>query len=239
MRQYKKIFFTNLPAFYKINLFNQISKNAEILVAFTGQTGGLGRKRDFFEANMEFDCRFLSPKLPVRMLQVIRILITTSYEELVIGGWDSPEMWLCSFFSKRARNSLVLESSYKESVSTGLRGFLKKLFLRRISKVYASGKSQAKLVRKLGFRKKVAITKGVGIINFVDQPIYKEVETINRFLYVGRFSSEKNIRALIDIFIDELPQLQLELIGYGPLEDEIKKRSERSSNISILGVYRK
>lgn len=43
---YSKVFITNLPSFYKLNLYNAIAENERIFVVFTGDTAG-ERNRDF------------------------------------------------------------------------------------------------------------------------------------------------------------------------------------------------
>jgi len=37
---YSKVFITNLPSFYKLNLYNAIAENERIFVVFTGDTAG-------------------------------------------------------------------------------------------------------------------------------------------------------------------------------------------------------
>jgi len=48
MKKYDTIIITNLPAFYKINLFNEINKRKKIYVVFTGTDAGQ-RNADFLE----------------------------------------------------------------------------------------------------------------------------------------------------------------------------------------------
>ena len=38
---YSKVFITNLPSFYKLNLYNAIAENERIFVVFTGDTAGV------------------------------------------------------------------------------------------------------------------------------------------------------------------------------------------------------
>ena len=60
--------------------------------------------------------------------------------------------WIILFFSPKQLNALVIESSIHESSVTGFKGFLKKIFLSRISKAYCSGRSQVSILDKLNFR---------------------------------------------------------------------------------------
>ena len=54
-----KIIITNLPAFYKIRLFNEVNKKIKILVLFTGHAAD-GRNTDFYKGNLEFEHIFLN-----------------------------------------------------------------------------------------------------------------------------------------------------------------------------------
>lgn len=52
-------------------------------------------------------------------------------------------------------------------------------------------------------------------------------------LYVGRLSPEKNLRRLIEV-VNRHPEWHLSIVGFGPLEEELKAISE--SNIHLLGA---
>ncbi len=218
---YDIVFITNLPAFYKINLYNAIARNKDILVIFTGDTAEM-RNRDFFSGKMLFESKFLDSTSILKKLQSVnRILKTITYKELIIGGWDSLPLWLSAFISNKKKNSLVIESSYIESVSNGLKGLIKKLFIKRIHRVYASGKGQRFLALRLGFKGEIIITKGVGIFNIVEQPAYISKKIVRNFIYVGRLSPEKNLAFLIDVF-NKLPSLKLHIVGFGPEEKKLQ-----------------
>ncbi|MGJ1406600.1 glycosyltransferase family 4 protein [Sphingobacterium siyangense] len=57
------------------------------------------------------------------------------------------------------------------------------------------------------------------------------------FVYVGRLSDEKGILNLIDTFIGT--DFQLQLIGGGPLENEVLRRIKDQPNISYLGFKKR
>lgn len=57
------------------------------------------------------------------------------------------------------------------------------------------------------------------------------------FIYVGRLSEEKGILNLIDAFIGL--DFQLQIIGGGPLEDEVIRRIKDQPNISYLGFKKR
>lgn len=227
-----KIILTNLPAFYKIKLFNAINEFEDCFVIYTSNCIQ-ERRKDFFQEDAKFRYIMLKGGKFRSALKLINIILFTKYDEFIIGGWDEIYNWICAFLSPKGKNSLIVESSCYESTTTGIKGLIKRLFLYRISKIYASGKSQKKLCTSLRFKgDKIVITQGVGIFNYHEQPPYKPIEKIKKFLYVGRFSPEKNLSHLITVF-NKFPELNLNLIGYGEQEEELKYIA--GNNINFIG----
>lgn len=234
MKKYSSFFITNIPSFYKLSLYNEINKHQLVFVLFTGDVIQ-ERTNNFFSGRYEFDY-FEMNNLYVfqKVWKTIWFLYTLQYDELIICGWDTIPLWIASLIGKKVKNSTVIESSYLESNFTGIRGILKKLYMSRISKVYASGKSQVILARKMGFKgDNLIVTKGVGVFNYIPQPQYKRKESIKNFIYVGRLSEEKNLRFLIKFF-NRQPSLNLNIVGYGYQENELKEMA--CDNIRFLGT---
>ncbi|MBR0339931.1 MAG: glycosyltransferase family 4 protein [Alistipes sp.] len=223
---------TNLPSFYKINLYNGIAKYRSITVIYTGD-GGQDRNKDFFKGQMNFKSIFLSSNKIWRLFRLLKILTTTKYKELQIGGWDAMPLWLAAFVSPKRKNAAVIESSYLESATVGVKGLIKRLFISRISKVYASGVSQRKVTDNLGFDGRTVITKGVGVFNVVPQPKYEPRESVGKFVYVGRLTAVKNLELLISVF-NKLPHLSLTIVGFG--EQEVLLRDMAGENIYFTGA---
>src|SRR5690606_35575292 len=114
-------------------------------------------------------------------LKLAKLLRTLSYKEIVVGGWDLWEFWLINFLSKSIKNSVVIESA-SESHTTGLKGWIKKRFLSRVTKAYVSGKAQSDLLHNLKFRGEIVKTFGVGIFN-MHQSIISHHAFNGRFLF--------------------------------------------------------
>ena len=203
-----------------------------IYVIYTGLDGN-DRNEDFFKGQMNFPHLFLRGNVFTKMYQLLFTLRKTQYTELVIGGWDSIYYWIANFVSKKCKNAIVLESSYLESIATGYKGRMKRLFLHRVNKIYASGKSNVRLAELLEFNGEIVITKGVGVFNYIEQPRFQRREEVKKFLYVGRLVKEKNLEYLIHKF-NSYPELSLSIVGFGQLEDDLKKIS--NSNIHFLGA---
>ena len=233
----KTIFITPLPAFYKVNLYNEIAKRKDISAWFLGNETIENRSSDFVSTEMNFDHFFINTgsfqnRNKIRSsFKLIKKLIIQNPIEVIIGGWDTVEFWMVILLLNRNKISLVLESSVLESKTNGIKGFLKKVFLRKVSKVYASGENHIKLLQDLNYNGDIIKTKGVGLINYISksQPLesYK-----NKFLYIGRLSKVKNLTFLIKVF-NKLPEYSLTIIGEG--QDKIKLESMSEPNINFVG----
>lgn len=234
MRKYSKIIITNLPAFYKINLFNEIDKNTKILVLFTGH-GSDGRNADFYNGKIYFDYINLSHGLLLNLFIIVKNLLIRPFDELILSGWDSIYMWIALLFSHKNKNSVIIESSIHESNINGLKGFLKRIFLRRCIKVYVPGKSNASLIKLLRFRGEIVVTKGVGIFNFISQPPFSARSKVIDYIFVGRLIEVKNLHFLINVF-NRHSELKLHIVGFGILEKELKNIA--NENIIFHGAVK-
>lgn len=230
---YDIVYITNLPSFYKINLLNRIAEQRKILVVFTHETSS-DRNEDFYKGERKFQFQSIANKSKVaKGLFIFRLLTTTSYRRLFLCGWDQWVFWMSAFLSPGKKNAVVIESSIFESKTNGLKGFSKKIFLSQIAEAYVSGKSNADLIAALNFNGKLVKTKGVGIFHLQTQPVYMAKLIVRNFIYVGRLSPEKNLKYLIEVF-NTLPDLNLTIVGFGPLERELKQIAH--SNICFTGA---
>jgi len=233
---YDFVIVTHLPAFYKTNLYNAISKKLNIYVIFIA-SGSAQRTKDFVSLKCDFDYvvikegffenRSIFPSV-IKLTKIIRGL---NFQRIVVGGWDLLEFWWIVLLSTTKKNCLTLESTVFESNVAGFRGRVKKIFLSRIDTVFASGDLHVDLLKKLNFSGNIRVTRGVGIIN---KPAIKsgfsKKEFDHRYLYMGRLSTEKNLHMLVSTF-NELPSCSLTIIGSGPLKDDLEKLA--SKNISF------
>ena len=233
----KTIFITPLPAFYKVNLYNEIAKSKDISAWFLGNETIENRSSDFVSTQMNFDHCFINTgsfqnRNKIRSsFKLIKKLIKQNNKEVIIGGWDTVEFWMVILLLSRNKISLVLESSVLESKTIGIKGYLKKVFLRKVSKVYASGDNHIMLLQDLNYNGDIIKTKGVGLINYISksQPLESYQK---KFIYIGRLSEVKNLAFLIKVF-NNLPEYSLTIIGEGP--DKIKLESISEPNINFVG----
>jgi len=236
MKVYDYLFVTHLPAFYKINLYNEIAKHCSVFVIFVGKTSTI-RTPDFTPENFTFDHGFLNEaafetrSIVASLLQLKKMLSKIRYRKIVVGGWDLWEFWALVFCHVKAMNALALESSIVESKTQGIRGWVKKRFLSRISTVFMSGEPHAALLKALQFTGKTQKTLGVGIFNYGLTP-KRSKPFSGKFLYVGRLAPEKNLVRLLEVF-KQLPQYALSVVGQGPLLEQLQ--AMKPHNVHLQG----
>nr|AXL04827.1 glycosyltransferase [Aeromonas hydrophila] len=244
MAHYELVFVTHLPAFYKINLYNEIAKKKKVLVLFLSDSSAI-RNKDFTNANIQFEYQVINSgdfekrNVVTSCLKLLKIFSNLSIDRLIVGGWDLPEFWVSVFLHKRAINAVVVESTLYESKVGFLKRKIKQIFLSRICNAYCSGSPHYELLKTLGFKGNVHITKGVGIINItnpVADNVYAECRFIkkpDKFLYVGRLAEEKGLLFAISFFRNH-PELKLTIVGDGPLRDKIAEILP--NNITLVGA---
>lgn len=226
---YDLVFVTHIPVFYKINLYNAINKNKKIFVIFVANETESKRSDDFLtltEAEFPYvvlsEVEFENRDKLQNILKLKAVLSKISFKRIIISGWDLIEFWYIAFTNPIIKNAMALESTIYESKTTGVKALIKKIFLARISKIFASGSLHKALLDSLSFKGQVAITKGVGIIRKPAIRLRRDGKVKNRIVYVGRLSPEKNLDKVIHV-INELPWLQFDIYGVGSQEQNLKK----------------
>ncbi len=221
MKTVDLVFVTHLPAFYKVNLYNELAKHCRVFVIFVASSSVI-RAKDFTPSDFAFDYCILykgafeeRPRIK-NVLMLYRVLKTLCYRQIIVGGWDLWEFWLVALWFPKKRNALALESSVFESKSTGLTAMVKQWFLTRMRQVYCSGQAQCALLQALSYTGIIKQTQGVGIFHYVPRTSVPQHAFQGKFLYVGRLAPEKNLQRLVTFFNDH-PHYQLTLIGQGPM----------------------
>ncbi|HDM8191467.1 TPA: glycosyltransferase family 4 protein [Vibrio harveyi] len=239
---YDKVIITHLPTFYKNNLYNKINEKQSIFVIYISLDTEETRSNDFTGLeNVEFNYVILNSKSLQRRssilstIRLLKLLTEIKYKEVILSGWDLLEFWFVRCFINHNK-SLALESTIYDSSHLGLRGSIKKLFLRGVFKVYASGELHHDLLKVLDYKGIVKITNGVGIIN-QDQKIEsrKNNKYSKDFLFIGRLTEVKNLERLIEAF-NVLENYKLKIIGTGEKSYELKLKSISKNNVEFLGA---
>lgn len=229
--KYDILFITPIPSFYKVNLFNEIAKEKRILVLYTGANEEK-RSNDFYKSDAKYEFQSLDENSFVAILQLVKLLCSHRFNNVIVSGWDTIISFVSVLIHRKKGNGCIVESSIFDSSTDGWKAWIKKILLKNVSTVYASGKSQLKLVEALGFKGKTIEFGGCGILRYQEQPPFEERQKVHNFLYVGRLIEVKNLSLLISVF-NELPQLTLTIIGEGPLKKELKQFAKE--NIHFLG----
>lgn len=237
---YDAVFLTNIPSFYKVNLFNEIHKHKKILVIFVARYSNI-RNDDFYSYDFHFDAIFLNNKCfetrnKIKTLySLLRTLYSISYNRLIFSGWEAKEITLASLLNRRKKNAVVIESSIIETKKSGIAWLLKKIAIKRMSIAYPSGQLQKKVLEALSFNGRTVVTHGVGLSSFVhrDRPatLKRKRNEPLRFIYIGRLSPEKNVEFMMDAF-KNVPY-ELLLIGDGVLRKQLE--IHQRENIKFLG----
>ena len=232
LKEYDVVFITNLPSFYKVRQWNEIAKVKKVLIVFLNSQEG-DRNKDFISECPQFDCFTLSSKFCVSIIELFRILKNIKFNNLLLGGWDDIRLLGLILLNPKSSKSLLCESSIYECSSNVVKNFIKKVLLKRVSKVFPSGIPQGEIFKKLNYQGEIIYTGGCGLLNYIEQPPYKPRLSVKSFLYVGRFVDVKNLDMLINVF-NKLPQFDLFLIGFG--EQEKGLRSIAGENVKFLGA---
>jgi glycosyltransferase involved in cell wall biosynthesis len=231
-KMYDLVFITNLPSFYKVNLFNEIAKKKKVFVIFTNEKEKI-RNDDFLTGERNFENISLNNHfILLKVIIALKYLVNIKYTKIIFGGLDSFVLWAAAFYSPVSKNGMLIESSIFESTTKGIKAFIKRLFIKRISTIYASGAAQKKLALELNYTNEIRITGGVGIANYIETPSYVAKNAVKNFIFVGRLSEEKNLKLLVDVF-NEFENLKLNIVGYGPQLDYLK--SIANKNIELHG----
>lgn len=236
---YDYLIVTHIPAFYKVNLYNELAKRLKIFVIFISSDTSEKRSNNFssldnvlFNYEVLYQGNFQARKILKNISTLQSMFGRLKFKKILVSGWDLPEFWYIAFTSKKSKNCLALESTIFESSYKGLKGFIKKIFLSRISTVFASGSLHCDLLKALNFQGEVKVTNGVGIIN-KPEFIKTQKKFSGRFLYIGRIVDIKNLKFLVEIFND-MPKFTLTIIGVGEQEKFLQSISNK--NIVFKGA---
>lgn len=240
-KQYDFVFLTNTPSFYKVNLCNEISRTHSVLLVLYGYGSEAVNTNLESIRRYNFEYMFLhkgdaghrSKWTTLRRLMIL--MSSISCHKILYSGWFVPEYNFLAFLTPKRKNCVICESSAIESSFVGLKGWIKKLIIRRMGTALPSGEPHREIFTSIGYKGKIVLTGGVGIFNKQPRKILAGKsggnETEKKYLYVGRLIDCKNVRFLVKRFNESGKPLTI--VGNGELSDELKVCAK--SNISFLG----
>lgn len=134
---YDYVIVTHIPAFYKVNLYNQLAKKLNIFVVFLASNTNEKRADDFvgldnvsFEYQVLFSGNLQQRNSSANIKRLRSILKSIQYKRILVSGWDLSEFWYVIFANRKNKNCLALESTINESKATGIQALIKKYFYR-------------------------------------------------------------------------------------------------------------
>ena len=211
---YDIVFVTNLPSFYKLKLYNEISKKKKIFVIFFDKMEA-SRNSDFCKGERLFDYVILSDiKSPLRYFKYFKFILSGNYKKIIYSGWDNILTFISAYLSPKRKNGICIESAPFISKTGGIKALIKRILLAKISFAVLPGKSNFKLMELLKFKGRYIKTYGVGLFNLLEQAPYEERKEVKNFLFVGRYIWIKNLPLLLSAFA-ERPTLCLNMVGFG------------------------
>ena len=228
----------NIPIFYKDLLFAEMAKrklsfevlftaarsvhrNSEVLEPSRSYSSQIGTLGAFEEARPMATLRF-----------VWRALEKANPKIVIISGWSDPGAWAAWLWMVvRHRGSILwCESNAFDRRRVWWKEVAKRLFLRAIDSAHVYGKSNQEYLERLGFASARIVTKRAVVNVAAFKALLHCVRGVGdgkRLLYVGRFSSEKNLPFLMSALhgyrsVHGRPPLLLKLVGYGPEEQRLR-----------------
>jgi 1,2-diacylglycerol 3-alpha-glucosyltransferase len=229
----------NHPIHYKHLLFCELAKlGVDFEVLFTGASSD-SRIERFLPKNGEYryvighDGPYQRVSKIAAMQFVWRRLSELKPRVVIIGGYYDVAAWTAWLWAGRhkAKTILWFESNEFDFPRRAWKELPKRAFVSRCDLAHVYGTSNKEYVRKLGMPDeriflKRAVVDTERFLADVDAEILKPSHKV--LLYVGRFSPEKNLAFLLRAFgklrqDPENPRMVLQLVGYGPLENELRQ----------------
>lgn len=237
-RRPRVVLLTEIPAPYRIPLFNALAERVDLEVVFLAERNP-ERPYGLHSEEWAFRSRVLPGRdlaLGGRWLVLNRGAGRTvrRADAIVLGGWNQPAFW-AALLRARRRGTPVLtwvESTRADSTG-GLLEPAKRLLLRATAAVIVPGAASAQLVRGLG----VADDRIVVAPNAIDAELFGAAAVERprrercRFLYVGRLADEKGV----DVLLRALDGVDAELVVAGSGEAEERLRALAPAGVTFLG----
>lgn len=236
---YDFVYLTNTPSFYKLNLCEAIArKGYKLLLVLYGYGSEAVNTTLSDKSLWSFNYHFLYTGDSNKrnrfktFLSLIKLMRSIDARKLLYAGWFTPEYDVYSILSPKQRNVVISESSSWDISLSGYKGFLKRIFIKRMSSALPSGLPHIDFFQQIGFKGFIHSTGSVGIL--AKKP--RSLSTINaptklRYICVARLIDCKNLRFLIEQF--NINGLALTIVGQGELEAELKAMAK--PNIKFTG----
>ena len=250
--KYRLAWITNLPAPYRLAIFNELAAMGIDLDVFY-----VSLDKDKREWVIEKSTLYSSAPLELNRLSLGKLQVEFSlrpitrllrgYDALVVGGWDS--IFYLQALKKARKLDLPTALFYESTLEThrfsrGPISWLRTWAFRNAQKVITPGKSATKSVLKY-----LPTANVIEVFNTVDNQHFSlDPSVVNldsrghKYLFVGQLIERKNIYAIIDSFaLAAGPDDSLTIAGYGSLAHSLKHYVEKhdlGSQVFFVGRVR-
>jgi glycosyltransferase involved in cell wall biosynthesis len=245
---------TEIPAPFRIPLFNELAARVELDVLFLSRSDPK-RPYPVYEQEFAFDWSVLpgrdllrTPRWVVLNRGVAARLARSRPDALVVGGWNQPAFWASARWARRNGVPLLLwvESTSRDA-RTGFAGFerAKRRLLHSAARVVVPGAASLRYVVSLGYPERHVVVAP----NAVDPAIFgtrvdelrARRDDVRRelgvdgctFLYVGRLDPEKGVDVLLAAMA-RVPDAKLAIVSGGGA-DEGALRAQAPPNVRFAG----
>lgn len=223
----------NHPIHYKHLLFTELaSLGIEVDVVFAARSSNL-RTASLQPAGESYQSHFLSDgsfeSLPqiLTALRAVKIVARCRPDIVIISGYSYLPTWSVLTWARLHRKPVVFwfESNRFDRPRHWMLELIKSVFVSQCDVAHVYGASNREYLERLGVKPSAIIEKRAT----VDSRVFTKRRAVfhsdyRRFVYVGRFSPEKNLPRLLEAFCvtRSKSRAELVLVGYGPDEPLLK-----------------
>lgn len=232
---------TEIPAPYRIPLFNALSERVDLRVLFLAERDP---RRGFYALHRDewrFDNRVLrgaqlrrGARWLVLNRAVVRELRRFRPDAVAVGGWNQPAFWLALAYCRLRRIPLLvwIESTARDARSEARPlALARALMVRAASGAYVPGTAAAEYARSLGVELVEVAPNAIDAAIFERAAVDRSGRDGCTFLYAGRLDPEKGLDTLLEAF-HEVPG-ELLLVGQGG--DEARLRGLAGDRVRFEG----
>ena len=227
----------NHPIHYKHLLFTALaSLGVEVDVVFTARSSNL-RTASLQPAGEKYRSHFLSngsfESLPqtATALRAVRAVQRCNPDVVIIGGYSYLATWSTLAWAKLRNMPVTLwfQSNQADHPQHIANDIVKRIFVRSCDAGHVYGQSSRAYLEYLGMNPASIMVKKATVDSDLFMKRRAAFHTdFRRFVYVGRFSPEKNLLRLLDAFrvVRNRNRAELVLIGYGPDEPLLRQKTQ-------------
>jgi glycosyltransferase involved in cell wall biosynthesis len=221
---------TEIPAPYRIPLFNALAERVELRVLFLAKRDP---RRGFYEQHRDewrFEQRVLrgpafrgGGRWIVLSRGVLRELRRFRPDAVAVGGWNQPAFWLALAYARLRRVPLLvwIESTAHDARSDARPlALARRLMVRGAAGAFVPGTAAAEFARTLGVELVEIAPNAVDAEVFERAAIDRSGRAGCTFLYVGRLDPEKGVDTLLAAFRD-VPG-ELVVVGEGVESEQLR-----------------